>query len=47
MRAVRWGIGILGEVLVTVGAVLLLFVVTLGLNVIALHVVRRYREQYD
>lgn len=27
MRAVRWGIGTLGEVLVTVGAVLLLFVV--------------------
>ncbi len=26
---------------------LVLFVVTLGLNVIALHVVRRYREQYD
>ncbi len=26
---------------------LVLFVVTLGLNVIALHVVRKYREQYD
>ncbi|RJQ65376.1 MAG: phosphate ABC transporter permease subunit PstC [Desulfobacteraceae bacterium] len=26
---------------------LLLFVITLGLNIIALHVVRRYREQYE
>jgi phosphate transport system permease protein len=26
---------------------LVLFVVTLALNVIALHVVRRYREQYE
>ena len=26
---------------------LVLFVVTLGLNIIALHIVRKYREQYD
>jgi phosphate transport system permease protein len=26
---------------------LLLFLVTLGLNFIALHVVKKYREQYD
>ena len=26
---------------------LLLFVVTLGLNVVALHIVRKYREQYE
>ena len=26
---------------------LVLFVVTLALNVLALHIVRRYREQYD
>jgi hypothetical protein len=24
-----------------------LFIVTLGLNVLALHVVRKYREQYE
>ena len=26
---------------------LLLFVVTLGLNIVALHIVRKYREQYE
>ena len=26
---------------------LLLFMVTLGLNVLALHIVRKYREQYE
>jgi phosphate transport system permease protein len=26
---------------------LILFIVTLGLNVLGLHVVRKYREEYD
>ncbi|MGB1180141.1 MAG: PstC family ABC transporter permease, partial [Lentibacter algarum] len=35
------------ETLVAFALGLTLFVITLGLNVIALHVVRKYREQYE
>jgi phosphate transport system permease protein len=35
------------ETLVAFALGLSLFVVTLGLNVVALYVVRRYREQYE
>jgi phosphate transport system permease protein len=35
------------QTLVAFALGLTLFVITLGLNVVALHIVRTYREQYD